>query len=131
MSRRAKGIKARGIKTKGRRHQEPKEFDTITELVRTLRLYSKLNPTYHNQNLLVIKSRCEFEPHGRASETWEMIWYVELPFVQYHWKSTAGWKPGTPGLNMRFSGRTLYEAMMKLSSFLGDMAIEGKELEWL
>ena len=116
---------------KRRRYQEPREFGTIRELVKTLRLHSKLSPIYHDKDLLVIKCRCGFEPHGRASDTWEMIWRIELPYVQYYWKSTTGWRPGTPGLNMKFKGRTLYEAMMKLSSFLGDMVIEGKGLEWL
>jgi len=110
-------------------YQEPREFDTIRELVKTLHLHSKLSPTYHDKDLLVIRCRCEFEPHGRASETWEMIWRIELPFVQYHWKGIAGWRPGNPGLSMKFDGRTLYEAMMRLSTFLGEMAAEGKEIE--
>lgn len=108
-----------------------REFDTIRELVETLRLRSKLSPTYHDQDLLVIKCRCGFEPHGRASETWEMVWRVELPFVQSCWRSTEGWRARKSGLSMKFCGRTLYEAMMKLCDFLADMVNEGKELEWL
>lgn len=114
-----------------RRYQEPREFGTIRELVETLHLRGKLAPTYQGQDLVVFRCRCEFEPHGRASETWEMLWRIELPFVQYHWKSTAGWRPGKAGLSMKFEGRTLYEAMMKLCTFLEEMTAEGKEIEWL
>ena len=114
-----------------RQYQEPREFDTIRELVKTLHLHGKLAPAYHDRDLVVFRCRCEFEPHGRASETWEMLWRIELPFVQYYWKSATGWRPGNPGLSMKFAGRTLYEAMMRLSTFLGEMAAEGKEIEWL
>lgn len=114
-----------------RRYQEPREFDTIRELVKTLHLRSKLGPIYHSEDLLVIKCRCEFEPHGRASETWGMTWSIELPYVQSYWKSNEGWRARNPGLSMKLYGRTLYEAMMKLCTFLGEMTAEGKEIEWL
>lgn len=47
----------------------------------------------------------EFEPHGRASETWEPIWLLKLERVPFYWKSTTGWRLGTSGLPMYFKGR--------------------------
>lgn len=116
---------------KRQRNPEPREFGTIRELVGTLHLYSKLAPTYHDRDLVVFRCRCEFEPHGKASGTWEILWCIELPFVQYCWRSTTGWRPGKAGLSMKFESRTLYEAMTRLCTFLGEMTTEGKEIEWL
>lgn len=32
----------------------------------------------------------EFEPHGRASETWEDVWHLELPTIPSYWISSDG-----------------------------------------
>lgn len=67
-----------------------------------------------------IRIRCfsEFEPHGRASETWEEVWVIELPYCQYFWKSTIGFKKGKEGLHASFKGKTFEEVEKRAIEFL-------------
>lgn len=68
-----------------------------------------------------IKTYCcvEFEPHGQASESWEVICKLELPQIRYHWKNNkAEWVLGAEGLCMIFEGRTFKEVIAKAKVFL-------------
>jgi len=65
----------------------------------------------------------EFEPHGRASEDFELIWKLKLCCVSYYWKSTSGWKKGE-GKGMEFKGMTYQEVIDKAFKFLTECNFE-------
>lgn len=47
----------------------------------------------------------EFEPHGRASETWEEVWHVQFPLCYY--------RPLTGANAFTYRGRTIREAVSR------------------
>lgn len=79
---------------------------------------ASLIPRKADMTMLSIRLDYDFEPHGRASETWEDIWTVSIPEVRSHWMSTNGWKAirGTHG--MLFRGHTLHQAVCKAGEFM-------------
>ena len=68
----------------------------------------------------VVTIRCgyDFEPHGRASETWEDAWSIMLHTVPYYWRATDGWRVGMPSVVVRFRGRTESEAKAKAIEYI-------------
>lgn len=73
-------------------------------------------------DIFVLKCRMEFEPHGRATETWEEVWYLYLPTHQYHWVNIHGkLVRGKEGLTQSFKGKTdsdvIDEAILWLEKF--------------
>lgn len=74
-----------------------------------------LGPSTHGQTFIEVRCYCDFEGHGRASETWEEHWSLRLPTVKGHWKANDGWRPTKPvgGVErgMYFHGRT-YESVV-------------------
>ena len=90
------------------------------ELEMLLGLHSTMDGSH-----IKISCTTEFEPHGRASETWEVVWFLELLNVPWRWKSTKeGWiEPegvvGHPCMN--FKGRTLDDVLTKAINFLKEI----------
>jgi hypothetical protein len=101
----------------------------IDELRKTASIGKMLNPKYHGQDLIRIRCYNDFEGHGRASETWEEHWQLELPQHQYYWKSTKGWRMGKRGITMTFHGRTFDECIKKAVSFLTNVGEEARSTE--
>jgi hypothetical protein len=95
----------------------------MEELIKELGLHYECAPKNHGKDFIVIKCSCEFEPHGRATETWELLWTLELPQIPWHVKLITGWKKGKTNLPMRFSGRTLDSVIKKAITF-------AKESKW-
>ena len=91
-------------------------------------LVSRLPRAYSapRQTLITIRVGNDFEPHGRASEDWEIIWTLTLRTVPRHWFSTTGWRPGNSSDAMRFNGRTLAEVVDKAAGFLEWYLREGQ-----
>ena len=79
------------------------------------------NPGTDHKEFIRLSCKVEFEPHGRASETWEWAWYLVLPQIPHHWKSTTGWRRGTTDQPMRFKGRTAQEVTNKAAAFLKEL----------
>lgn len=90
----------------------------IDDLVSALKVNQKLRSDFAEHKALVIRLNVEFEPHGHASEDFEPVWYLELPEVQYQWKSTQGWKRGKEGLTMRFRSQTFDGVVRQATMFL-------------
>lgn len=61
-----------------------------------------------------------FEPHGRASETWEDVCELTLETVQAYWKSNQGWARVTRELPMTFKGRTEEDVKRQAIEFIAD-----------
>jgi len=95
----------------------------INNLIEELNLYYKCAPVNQGKDFINIKCSCEFEPHGRATETWELLWTLELPQIPYHIKLITGWKKGKTDSCMRFKGRTLDEVIKRAIIF-------AKECSW-
>ena len=83
-------------------------------------LVSRLPKAYSasRQDLMTIRVGNDFEPHGLASEDWEITRTLTLHTVPFHWLSTTGWQQGTTDKGMRFYGRTLDESVDKATKFL-------------
>ena len=82
-------------------------------------------PHNSGKTFAVIKCEVDFEPHGRASETWGRVWLLKLPQVPYHWwKRNQGWVVGDAGTKpMSFHGRTLVEVMSKATDFMNKIDV--------
>ena len=91
-------------------------------------LVSRLPKVYNEsrQDLMTVRVGNDFEPHGLASETWEIVWTLTLHTVSYHFLLTTGWQRGTSDKGMRFSGRTLDEVVAKATRFL-EWFLQSKE----
>ena len=71
---------------------------------------------------MTITASVEFEPHGRASETSEVIYRVRFPGIPYMWKSINGWHKGSATAGgMIFSGRTLDATLRQAASALQEI----------
>jgi hypothetical protein len=77
-------------------------------------------PGMKPDDVILLYARSEFEPHGRASETFEWIWYLELPTTPHYWKSTVGWVKGK-GSHMKFKGRTAKEVVGRAKQFFEEV----------
>jgi hypothetical protein len=82
--------------------------------------YISFGPSTCGKTLIEVKCYCDFEGHGRSSETWEEHWEIILPTIVAHWKSTTGWEVtgGDKMARMRFHGRTYADVEHKCEEFL-------------
>ncbi len=76
------------------------------------------SPENNRKDFIILTCSCEFEPFGRATEDFDLIWRLKLPTVQYYWKSTTGWRTGKEGLNAEFYGETPDKVIDKAVRFL-------------
>jgi hypothetical protein len=76
-----------------------------------------LSPGTQGKTFIQVRCYCDFEGHGRASETWEEHWEIFLPLIPGYWQSTEGWKRGTY-TGMIFHDRTWNLVWNKARSFL-------------
>lgn len=62
----------------------------------------------------------EFEPWGRASEDWDIVWTVKLPDIPFRYYDYVEkkWKRGMQKLGMAFRGTSALEACLKANQFL-------------
>lgn len=89
----------------------------MEELQRLLKI--KTGPAVDGKEFINVSCGVAFEPHGKASEDWEIYWILTLPQIHGHWKSTDGWKArANPHLPMSFKGRTFDEVVNKAKIFL-------------
>jgi len=95
--------------------------DSIHALRNKLRVPQKLSPASHGQTFFTLRCYCDFEGHGRASETWEEHWRLTIPNIPYHWRTTNGWRKGTAKGGMRFHGRTPGVVIQRALRFLDEM----------
>lgn len=102
--------------------------DKLNELITMLSLGRFCGPQNHNASLFKLEARSAFEPFGRASETWEIEWRLELPMIQSYWMSATGWRSRNPGIVMEFRGPTANGVIQQAMSFLRDM--DGQDI-WL
>lgn len=66
-----------------------------------------LNRGSYDGTMFTLEARNAFEPHGRASETWEVDYIVTLPDVWQHWRDNKGrWIPTKNFGPATFHGRT-------------------------
>jgi hypothetical protein len=78
-----------------------------------------LGPQTQGKSLIEVVCYCEFEGHGRASETWEEHWDIVLPLINHHFKNmVGGWTAGSRKKQMRFHGKTFDATKEKVVAFL-------------
>lgn len=83
------------------------------------RLINKIYGVPPDTDFIKITGSYKFEPHGKASETWEEIWTLELPLIPAHWKNTnKEWIKCNTDSSQTFTGRTHDEVFKKAVSFL-------------
>jgi hypothetical protein len=96
----------------------------INEIEKLLKVNSMREGVY-----LTIECDNQFEPHGKASETWELVYTVTLNRLSAYWLSTIGWRksePKTP-MPMVFKGRTIADCLERAYKFVAWYTIERKE----
>jgi hypothetical protein len=102
--------------------------DNLKELSRLLhRRFGWVSPRYQDKDLIVLKCRCGFEPHGKASETWEIIWLLQLPYVRGYWRTRDGWMPYDGPA--KFSGRTAEQVINAALFMVRDMGDDLQGIE--
>lgn len=73
----------------------------------------------HDKRLFILSCASEFEPYGRASETWEIIWCLTIPGIGWHWKNNRGkWQQGTKAAPMQFEARMPEAAVAAAIAFM-------------
>lgn len=86
------------------------------------RLIGSPGPGLDGQTFIQLTCTCDFEPHGRASETWEMVWTLEIPLVQHHWRNVRDeWIRGSNNAPMRFRGRYPYDVIREAIEFMKEL----------
>jgi hypothetical protein len=69
-----------------------------------------------------------FEPHGRASESWDPVWNLTLVNMKSHWRTTENdWVECTSETNMTFKGQRLGQCVAKALQFLEEPHITKEE----
>lgn len=72
------------------------------------------------RDCFVITAGYLFEPHGRASETWEETYVLSFPHIPYYYYLITGWE--TKGESkMYFQGRTLENIFKQAEKFLAEV----------
>ena len=99
----------------------------MKELEELLKIDLSLNPKTDGHNFIILRCYCEFEGHGRSSETWEKHWEIILPMQQAYWKSTKGWQPCKDGLKQRFHGRTFESVVEQAKTFINELKTQQEE----
>lgn len=103
----------------------------MRELRDLLNITNALSPVYQYENLIVLRCYCDFEGHGRASETWEEHWVLELPHIQDYWRSTSGdYLRRSSGVGAYFHGRSVDQVIQRAKAFVTDLKALGL-LEWI
>lgn len=100
------------------RYKPPPEIAELAKLNDLLNVNWKLTPSYHDTKFVILTCGQTFEGHGRASETWELYWTLQLPHVKGYSKYTDGWRIGNGDWPMSFYGRTALEVIQKAIAFL-------------
>ena len=89
----------------------------MDELLKLLKI--SCAPNTDGKEFINISCKVGFEPHGRASETWEIYWVLRFPQISRHVKFTSGWEPiKNKELPMVFKERTYNEVIQKAINFL-------------
>lgn len=87
------------------------------------------SPHMHERNVWILKRRIEFEPHGRASETWEYTWQLVLPWCYHHYHHTReGWKKGRNTMPAVFKGDSMKKVIRGATVFLMECHQQGLRL---
>lgn len=75
-----------------------------------------------NSVLFDLSCAYEFEPHGRASETWEIVWRLTIPSIPYHWQRNDGkWQRGTTDAAMEFKARAIETVVCAAVNFMREV----------
>jgi len=98
-------------------------MDRLREL---LKGYNWLKPDNQEKRFLVVEYYCDFEGHGRTSETWEEHWAIKLPTVPGFWWSTTGWREAK-STGMRFHGKSYGQVYRDATKFLEWLQSQKKE----
>ncbi len=97
----------------------------IKEIEKLLKVNSMTTGPY-----LTIECDNQFEPHGRASETWELVYRVTLNRITaYYLSTTTGWEKSKAKIPrpMVFKGVTIAQCLEKAYKFVAWYAIERRE----
>lgn len=98
--------------------------DKIQEIKRLIGFNQFLSPTFNDKEIIKITCRSLFEGHGRASETWEEDWLVELPLIQAYWKGTNGYNKCNDGVYLKRNGSDLNIVLDNIIEQLKNAPIE-------
>ena len=85
------------------------------------------SPIWANRDLIMITFGHQFEPFGRASETWESVWSVELPYVHAMYRLSDNiWRKTESDIPAMFFGKELSTALNLAVRFMIEAKPEAK-----
>lgn len=77
------------------------------------------------KDIIIVTVSCEFEPHGRASETWEIIYRLAIPRIHSYLLMLDGWKMHeNKEWYWECQGRTLENCIEKTVNLLTNANVE-------
>lgn len=90
----------------------------IDNLIKEIETLLKIH-WHMDAKLYRIECNSEFEPHGRASETWEIVYTVTLPDTEFFYKLTDGYhKSDSKIIGPVFEHKTLVGALTAARDYL-------------
>lgn len=93
----------------------------MLELARALGFGTIAGPVTHGKEVFRLSASVEFEPFGRATEAWDVVWTLTLPLVRRHTRMTDGWHVSPHPDPMTFRGRDDGDCIVKALQFLRDI----------
>ena len=106
-----------------------KSLDTSKLAELTSVLTRVLKCGWGNKKLFEILCGYEFEPHGVASESWDIIWRLNIHRIPHHWKNNKNeWVKGTTMNGIEFEDRRADGVINKALSFLHEAEKQGIKL---
>ncbi len=88
-----------------------------------------ISPLYTDKKIIDIQCRIEYEPFGYASDTWEEMWELKLPYVQSYWKGTKGYNSRIKGICYSAIGSSLESVLDITLIYLRTTPIEIIKIE--
>ena len=86
-------------------------------------------PHMHRRDVYRLIRHIGFEPNGKASETWEYTWFLELPWCYHHLSSVRdGWVKGNNNDMMCFHGSSMRLVISMAVNFLRQALEQGLKL---
>jgi hypothetical protein len=93
----------------------------MLELARALGFGTIAGPVTDGKEIFRLSASVGFEPFGRASESWDVVWTLTLPLVRLHVRMVDGWHVSPHPVPMTFTGRDDGECISRALQFLRDV----------
>ena len=98
--------------------------DCIYEMLIWYDIFGNLGPSHHNQDLITITMRNEFEAY--THESWDDVWIVTIHAFQHEWLTNGEWHTVNHP-KQEFRGKTLEEAVRKCTQVIRGQILDEEQ----